>query len=148
MESLKQKIKSDLNEALKQGDELSRSVLGMVLAAIINKELAKAKESTDGEAVEILFSELKKRKESIVAFEKGNRQELADKEKKEIEVLQKYLPKLMSEEEIKKIVKAAVDKTGAKDAKDMGRVMKEISPQVKGKAEGSLVSKIVKETLG
>lgn len=148
MESLKQKIKSDLNEALKQEDELSRSVLGMVLAAIINKELAKAKESTDEEAVEILFSELKKRKESIVAFEKGNRQELADKEKKEIEVLQRYLPKLMSEEEIKKIVKAAVDKTGAKNAKDMGKVMKEISPQLKGKAEGSLVSKIVKEILG
>lgn len=148
METLKQKIKNDLNEALKKGDDVSRSVLGMVLAAIMNKELAKAKESTDEEAIEILFSELKKRKESVAAFEKGNRQDLADKEKKEIEILQKYLPELMSEEEIRRVVKSAVEKTGAKDAKDMGRVMKEIAPQVKGKADGSLVSKIVKETLG
>ncbi len=148
MEALKQRIKNDLNEALKKGDDISRSVLGMVLAAIMNKELAKAKESTDEEAIEILFSELKKRKESVAAFEKGNRQDLADKEKKEIVILQKYLPELMSEEEIRKVVKSAVEKTGAKDAKDIGKVMKEIAPQVKGKADGSLVSKIVKEALG
>ena len=148
MENLKQKIKNDLNESLKEGDEISRSVLGMVLAAIMNKELAKAKEITSEEIMEILFLEAKKRRESISAFEKGNRQDLVEKEKKELAILQKYLPEQMSEEELKKIVRQVIEKTGAKGIKEMGKVMKEIASQIKGRADGSLVSKIVKELLG
>lgn len=148
MEDLKKKIKSDLNEALKNGDEIGRSTLGMVLAAVINKELAKAKEITGEETLEIIFSEVKKRKESITAFEKGNRRDLVEKEKKEIVILQKYLPEQMPEEELRKIIKQAIDKTGAAAMKDMGKIMAEIMPKIKGKADGSLVSKIVKESFG
>jgi len=147
MENLKQKIKNDLNEALKNADDVSRSVLGMVLVAIMNKELAKAKEATPEEIIEILFLEAKKRKESIAAFEKGNRQDLVEKEKKELAILQKYLPEQMSEEDLRKIIKEAIEKTGAKEIKDMGKVMKEVSPQIKGKADGALVSKIAKNLL-
>jgi len=120
----------------------------MVLAAIMNKELAKAKEITSEEIMEILFLEAKKRRESISAFEKGNRQDLVEKEKKELAILQKYLPEQMSEEELKKIVRQVIEKTGAKGIKEMGKVMKEIASQIKGRADGSLVSKIVKELLG
>jgi len=147
METLKQKIKNNLNSVLKEGDTLSRSVLGMLLAAIMNKELAKGKEATQEEIIEIIFSELKKRKESVLAFEKGNRKDLADKERAEIKVLEKYLPEQMPEDELRKIIKEAVGKTGATTVKDMGKVMAEIMPQIKGKADGSLVSKIVKESL-
>jgi hypothetical protein len=147
METLKQKIKNNLNSVLKEGDTLSRSVLGMLLAAIMNKELAKGKEATQEEIVEIIFSEVKKRKESVLAFEKGNRKDLADKERAEIKVLEKYLPEQMPEEDLRKIIKEAVGKTGAVTVKDMGKVMAEIMPQIKGKADGGLVSKIVKESL-
>ena len=136
-----------MNSVLKEGDTLSRSVLGMLLAAIMNKELAKGKEATQEEIIEIIFSELKKRKESVLAFEKGNRKDLADKERAEIKVLEKYLPEQMPEDELRKIIKEAVGKTGATTVKDMGKVMAEIMPQIKGKADGSLVSKIVKESL-
>jgi len=147
MENLKQKIKNDLNEALKNADDVSRSVLGMVLAAIMNKELAKAKEATPEEIIEILFLEAKKRKESIAAFEKGNRQDLVEKEKKELAILQKYLPEQMSEEDLRKIIKEAIEKTGAKEIKDMGKVMKELMPEVKGKAEGNTVKGVVMRLL-
>lgn len=148
MESLRQKIKTELNESLKKKDEIGRSVLGMLLAVVINKELAKGKELIDEEIVEIIFSEVKKRKESVAAFEKGNRKDLADKERSEIKVLQKYLPEQMPEEDLRKIIKEAIGKTEALTVKDMGRVMAEIMPQVKGKADSSLISKIVRESLG
>lgn len=148
MESLRQKIKTELNESLKKKDEIGRSVLGMLLAVVINKELAKGKELVDEEIVEIIFSEVKKRKESVAAFEKGNRKDLADKERSEVKVLQKYLPEQMPEEDLRKIIKEAIGKTEAATVKDMGRVMAEIMPQVKGKADSSLISKIVRESLG
>jgi uncharacterized protein YqeY len=148
VESLRQKIKTELNESLKKKDEIGRSVLGMLLAVVINKELAKGKELIDEEIVEIIFSEVKKRKESVAAFEKGNRKDLADKERSEIKVLQKYLPEQMPEEDLRKIIKEAIGKTEALTVKDMGRVMAEIMPQVKGKADSSLISKIVRESLG
>lgn len=136
-----------MNSALKEGDAISRSVLGMVQAAIINKELAKGKELAQEETIEIIFAEVKKRKESILAFEKGNRQDLADKEKEELTILKKYLPELMSEEELKEIIKRALKKTGAATIKEMGKVMAEIMPKVKGKSDPGQVSKIVKESL-
>ena len=165
MITLKQRIKQDLNTATKKKEEFQTSVLRMLSAAILNKEkekrykwnkekpdfseeeLEKESQLTDEEVIEVISSEAKKRKESILEFEKGDRKDLVEKEKKEIEVLEKYLPEQLSEEEIKKLVKVAIEKVGAKESKDMGKVMQELVPQVKGRAEGGLVSKIVKELL-
>ncbi len=164
--NLKGKIQQDLNEALKSKKELEISVLRQLLAAILNKEKTKRfkiskekseiseqdieKESqlTDEETTEVAFTEAKKRKESILEFEKGKREDLVEKEKKELEILQKYLPEQLSEEGIRKLAKEAIEKIGAKEIKDMGKVMAELSPKIKGRADGSLASKIVKELLG
>jgi len=162
---LKQKIQEDLKTALKEKKELELSVLRMLSAAITNKEKEKrykkgkekpelteeelGKESclTDEETAEVISTEVKKRKEALLMFEKGGRNDLAEKEKKEVAILQKYLPEQLSEEEVRKLAKEAVEKVGAKEIKDMGRVMAELMPKVKGKADGGLVSKIIRELL-
>lgn len=153
--SLKEKIREDLNEALKAKEELKTSVLRLLSSAILNKEKDKRYKSgkaedvslTDEEIIEVVSSEAKKRKEAMELYEKGARPELAEKEKKEIEILENYLPEQLSVEELKGLVKEAVAKTGAKEPKDMGKVMAELAPKIKGKADGSMVSKIVKELL-
>ena len=163
--SLKIKIQDDSEIALKEKREIELSVLRMLLAAISNREIDKRtrvwkekpelstedlkKESqlTDKEILEVISSEIKKRKEAIDLYKRGSRLELAEKEKKEIEILQSYLPKQMSEKEIKKIAKEFIKKVGAKEMKDVGKVMRELIPQVRDKADNSLVSKIVKELL-
>lgn len=152
---LKEKIRLNLNSALKEKRTLEVLVLRQLLAAILNKEKEKrfkAKEErdiqlTDEEVIEVISSEAKKRRESIVEFEKGKRQDLVEKEKKELEILEKYLPEQLPEEEIRKLIKEAIEKTDAKEIKDMGKVMAELMPKIKGKADGTLVSKIVKESL-
>lgn len=163
--ALKEKLQDDLIEVIKKKEELSSSVLRLLSAAILNKEkekryklskdtpdikeetLAKESELTDEEIIDVISSEIKKRKEAVSGYEKGERKELAEKEKKEIEILKHYLPEQLSEEEIKKIAQAAIKEVGAKEQKDMGKVMGVLAPQTKGKADGSLVSKVVKELL-
>jgi len=152
---LKEAIKEDLNQALKKGDEIKCSTLRMLLAAVLSKEKEKKYkekieeevELADEEMIDVISSEAKKRKESIIEYEKGERQSLAEKEKAELEILQKYLPEQLSEEEIKQLIEEAIEKTGAQDIKDMGKVMAELMPKLKGRADGGLVSKIVKELL-
>ena len=144
---MKQKIQQDLKEALLQRDELKTGVLRMLLAAFVNKEKEKGEQITEEQAQDALLSEAKKRREAAEAFVKGGRQELAEKEQKELEVLQKYLPEQMPEEEIRKLAREAVAKTSASKPQDMGKVMAELMPQLKGKAYGALVSSIVKELL-
>lgn len=163
--SLKKEIQETLSESLKEGNELTSMTLRLLLASAQSKEKDKryelSKENpdldekeldeksslTDEEIVNIIASEAKKRKEAIAGFEKGGRIESAEKEKKELEILQKYLPEQMSEEELRNIIKEAVEKTGAQDMKDIGKVMGEIMPKVKGKADGGDVNKIVRELL-
>ncbi|MBI2626516.1 MAG: GatB/YqeY domain-containing protein [Candidatus Nealsonbacteria bacterium] len=153
--SPKEKIRQDLNEALKSKEELKTSVLRLLSAAILNKEKDKRFKSgkaedialTDEEIIDVISSEAKKRKEAIDLYQKGGRQDLANKEKAELEILQKYLPEQLSEEELKKLAKEAVSKIGAKDIKDMGKIMAILMPQVKGRADGNLVSKIIKDLL-
>ena len=162
---LKLKIQDALKSALKGKREIELSVLRMLSAAISNGEIAKRtkawkekpdlsaeeldKESrlTDEEINKIIVSEIKKRKEAVDLYEKGNRPELAEKENKENEILQSYLPEQLSEEEIKNIAQKMIEKTGAKQMKDMGRVMKELMLEVKNRADNSLASRIVKELL-
>lgn len=163
--SLKERIQENLKSALKGKRELELSVLRMLSSAVSNKEtekrtkiwkekpdfatddLEKESKLQDEEIFDVIFSEIKKRKESVELFDKGGRKELADKERKEAEILQKYLPEQMSEDEIKKLVAEVIVKTGAKEIKDMGKVMGELTPKLKGKADMGLVSKIVKESL-
>jgi len=149
---LYQKIKEDLSKALKSGDTLRISVLRMVLSSLHNKEIEKKgknqnSELTEEEIIEVLKREAKKRKEAIETYLKGNRNDLADKEKKELEIIIAYLPKQLSEEEIKKIVQEAIQKLGAQSEKDFGKVMGFLMKELKGKADAGLVSQIVKESL-
>ncbi|OGZ18247.1 MAG: hypothetical protein A2V72_00980 [Candidatus Nealsonbacteria bacterium RBG_13_37_56] len=152
---LKETVKSDLNKSIKESNEIMRSTLRMVLAAVSNKEKEKRyKEKaeaevqlTEEEMIEVISSEAKKRKEAIREYEKGGRQDLAEKEKAELKILEKYLPEQLSEKAIRKLVQQAVEKTEASEMKDMGKVMAELMPQVKGKADGNVVSQIVKELL-
>jgi hypothetical protein len=146
--SLREKIPQDLKDALRSKRELELTVLRMLQSSIRNKEIEKQKkELTDEEVIEVVGGEIKKRKEAAAEFEKVNRQEAADREKAEIEVLMKYMPAQMSEDEIRSEVKKAVAGSGALGLKDLGKVMKIIIPAVKGKADGSAVNKIVREEL-
>ena len=165
MENIKEKIQDDLTESVRKSNEVARTTLRMLSAAILNKEkekrykiskeepdlseeeLTKKSVLTDEEIVEVVFSEVKKRKEAIESFEKGKREDLVGKEKAELEVLQAYMPEQLSEEDIRKLTKEAVEKIGAEGMKDIGKVMGEIMPKVKGKADGNLVSRIIKELL-
>ncbi len=149
---LKKDLQNDLNKAVKENNEVSRSTLRMLLAAVSNKEKekkykTKEEELTEEELIDVVSSEAKKRKEAIKEFEKGERKDLADKERAELKVLEKYLPEQLSEEEIRGLVEKAVEKTNALEIKDMGKVMAELRPDIKGKADGGEVSRIVKEIL-
>jgi len=138
----KKDIQDDLNKAVKENDENTKSVLRMLLAAVVNKEKEIGKELED--ITDIVSSEAKKRREAIKEYEKGGRNDLADKEKAELEVLSKYLPEQLSEEEIKLLVKKAIEES---DTKEIGKIMAVLMPQVKGKADGSEVNRIVRELL-
>jgi uncharacterized protein YqeY len=145
---LREKIPQDLKEALRGKRELELSVLRMLQSSIKNKEIEKQKkELSDEEVIEVVGAEVKKRKEAATEFEKVNRQEAADREKAEIEILMKYMPAQLSEDEIRAKVKKAVAEAGADGIKDLGKVMKIIIPALKGKADGAVVNRIVREEL-
>jgi len=152
-----------LKNSLKSGDKLKRVVLGSLMATIKNRELLKrgqlsktiidAKELetksmlNDEEILEAIASEVKKRKESIEQFKAGGRDELVDKESAEMEILMVYLPEQMSEEDVRKEVQDIITQLGATDMKEIGKVIGAAMTKLKGKADGGLVSKIVKELL-
>lgn len=147
--SLKQKLQEDLTSSMRAKDELKTSTLRLLISAVKYFEIEKGLDyqAADEDVIQVIGREVKKRKESIEMYTKGNRQELADKEARELEILQTYLPAQMSEEEVKKLVKEAIAQAGARSIADMGKVMGALMPKVKGKADGSLVSRIVKEEL-
>ena len=144
---LKDKLTQDVKNALKTGDKQRRLVLGMVMAAVKNKEIEKQSELSDEEIVAVITSEVKKRRDAVAQYEKGGRPELAEQEKQEMDILMGYMPEQMPEEQIREEVKRAIAETGAKDIKEMGKVLQVLMPKVKGKADGQLVSRIVKEEL-
>ncbi len=149
------KIRSDLSLALKNKESLKVSTLRLLLSVIQNKEKEKRYKVSsetdvfldDQEIIEIINSEVKKRRESIKSFKAGKRDDLAEKESQELEILQDYLPEEISEDEIEKIIKEAIEKTKAEGLKDIGKVMGEVMPKTKGRADGLLVSSKVKEML-
>lgn len=148
MPLLKQ-IDEDLKTAMKARDELKVSCLRMLKAAAGNAAIQKGKaELEDAEVIDVIAKTIKQRDESIEAYTKGNRPELADKECKEAEILKAYLPAQLPEAEIKAIIAAAVKESGASGPQGMGAVMKLVLPKVAGKADGSKVSQFVREALG
>ena len=147
--TLKQQIISDLTASMKAQDAARTSTLRMVKAAIMTREIEKGGEMDDDEMAKLLRSLVKQRRDSVEQYEKGGRQELADKEKLEIQVIDAYLPQAASREEIEAAVAAAVSQTGAASMKDMGRVMKTVQAALAGKnADGRTISEVVKAKLG
>jgi uncharacterized protein YqeY len=140
-------IQNDLKTALKKRDELQVSTLRLSLSEIHNRQIEKQAELVDEDIVGVLRKEVKKRQESIEAYEKGGRQELADKESKELIILSKYLPQEMSPEELGKIVKEVIVEVGAQGPSDFGKVMGVIMGKVKGKIDGTKVADAVKKLL-
>ncbi|MBU1091611.1 GatB/YqeY domain-containing protein [Patescibacteria group bacterium] len=147
---LKEKIQKDMITALKSKEEIKSSTLRMLLAAINNGEIG-ARKKDEGlskeEIQKIIKSETKKRRDSIEAYEKANRTDLAEKEKKELSFLKEYLPEEISDKEIEKITGEAIADTGAHSMQDFGSVMKEIVKRTGGQADGKKVSEIVKKLL-
>lgn len=150
MSKLLQKIENDLKKALKEKNQIKFSLLRMLISDIHNEEIAKKKkgELTDEEVQEVIQRSVKRHRDSIEAFLKGGREDLVKKEKEEMEILIRYLPKQLTKEEIEKIVKEAIKKVKAVSMADLGKVMGIVMSQVKGKAEGKMVNQLVKEELG
>ena len=160
---LKQQLQKELTEALKSGNQLKRLVLGSLMTAIKNRELAKrgqiGKITNDQreleqksqlgteEILEIIAGEVKKRKDSVEQFTAGGRMDLAEKEKAEMEILMVYLPEQLSEEKVKNVIQLVIEELGATGPKEMGKVIGAVMTRLKGRADGTLVSKIVKELL-
>jgi uncharacterized protein YqeY len=146
--SLKQQIISDLTASMKAQTAARTSTLRMVKAAMMNREIEKGGELADEEMLKLLRSMVKQRRDSVEQYEKGGRQDLADKERAEIAVIESYLPKTASREEIQEAIIAAIGETGATSMKDMGKVMKAAQARLADKnADGRAVSEIVKEKL-
>lgn len=148
---LKDTIQNDLKNAMLAKDESKLSTIRMLKSALQYFEIQKGGAgytATDEDVVEVVGREIKKRKESIELYEKGNRQELADKEKEELEMLSVYLPEQLSEDEIRSLIDEAISATGASQMSHMGKVMGILSSKIKGKADGGVVSSIVREKLG
>lgn len=149
--SLYENIISDLRTAMKQGDKDRLRVLRSLKTKMLEKEISERKggeASLDDEQVtQVLMKAAKQRKESIEQFEQGGREDLAEKERQELEIIEGYLPEMLSEGEIREVVQKKIDETGADSMADMGKVMAAVMPQLKGKAEGALVSKVVKQEL-
>lgn len=146
----KQQLKEELKQSMLARDELKTSTLRMIISALGYYEIEKGGagyEATDEDVQQVLAKQAKQRRDSIEQFKAGGRDELAEKESKELTIVESYLPKQMEEEEVKKLVDEAIKETGAATASDMGKVMSALMPKVKGKADGSLVSRIVREKL-
>ena len=147
---LKHKLQEDLRQSMLAKDALRTSVLRMLLSSINYYEIQKGGagyEATDEDVLSVIQKEVKQRKDSIEQFSRANRQDLVDKETKESQILQTYLPKQMSEDEIRRLTTNAIQEAGASSLQDIGKVMGVLMPKVKGKTDGALVSKIVKEHL-
>ena len=145
---LEEKILNDYKEALKNKDTVKSSTLSFLRASLMNLAIEKRKKNLeDNDCLGVIRKQIKERQDSIEQFTKGNRQDLAEKETKELGVLKSYLPQEMSADEVKKIIEEVITATGATEPKDMGKVMKEVMVTLAGRADGKLVSDLVKASL-
>jgi uncharacterized protein YqeY len=144
---MKDRIRKDLTEAMKAKDAARVSALRMILSEMTVKEKEKGVTLTDEVVTKVLFSMIKKRKEAIDQFGKGGREDLAKREEAEIKVIEHYLPPQLSPDEIRKEARQAIEDLGVSDVKGLGKVMSILSKKLSGKAEGAVISRIVKEEL-
>jgi uncharacterized protein YqeY len=146
---LKEKLQSDLTDAIRSQDAVKSGTIRMLLAAITNEEVAgkSAKVLSDAEVITVLSREAKKRREAVEAYTNAKREDLANKEKEEAAVIALYLPEQLSEEDIKKLIADAIAETNAVGPSGMGLVMKVLQPKIAGKADGGVVSSLVKAAL-
>ncbi len=146
-----EQITKDMTAAMKAKDELRLSTLRMIKSAIKNREIDKRQPLTDPEVMQVLATQIKQREDAVTQFQQGGRQELADKERKEITIINAYLPQALSAGEVEATVRAAIQETGASSAKDMGTVMKASMAKFQAanqRVDGKLVSETVKRLLG
>jgi len=145
---LKDNLMNDLKEAMKDKDEIKKNTVQMVRAAILQIEKDKGIKVEDDKIIEIIAKEVKGKKDALNDFTRGGRQDLVDQTNKEIEILQKYLPKQLSIEEIEEIIKKVVADVGATSMKDMGAVMKEAKSRIGAGSDGRTINEVVKKILG
>ncbi|MDF2502845.1 MULTISPECIES: GatB/YqeY domain-containing protein [Clostridium] len=145
--SLKEKLQQDWKDALKGRDKFKANVISMAKAAILQIEKTNAVKLNDEEVIEVLAKEVKLRRDALLEFKKGKRQDLVDAADAEIEILMSYLPQQLTEDELKDIIKSATSEVGANSIKDMGKVMAAIIPKTKGRADNGMISRLVKEYL-
>ncbi len=145
--SLKEKLGSDLKQAMRSGDKVRRSVIRLVFAAVKNAEIAQQTTLEGTDILGVIAKEVRLRQESIEAFKQGNRQDLVAQEEAELAVLQEYLPEQMSREEIIEAARQVIEEVGAGGPGDKGKVMSRLIPQLKGKADGREINAVVTELL-
>lgn len=145
--SLKDRLQEDWKNALKGKEKFKASVISMAKAAILQVEKDNKSSLNDDQVIEVLAKEVKQRRDALQEFEKGNRQDLVDSTNAEIDILLQYLPQQLTEDEIREIVRESAEKLGANSIKDMGKVMAAVRPSTNGRADGKIVSQIVKEYL-
>ncbi len=147
--SLKEKLQNDLTSSMRARDEIRSSTIRMILTSIKNEEVAgkEARDLSDAEIITVLSREAKKRREAAEAFDQAGAKDRADQERAEGGIIAEYLPAQLSESEIKELIKAAIAETGANSPAQMGLVMKSLQPKTAGKADGGLVSSLVKAAL-
>ncbi|MGE5300944.1 MAG: GatB/YqeY domain-containing protein [Acidobacteriota bacterium] len=145
--SLLQRLDADLKAALKESDKLKLSVVRLVKAAAKNRQIDQGHELSDEDVLAVIATLAKQRRESIEQFSKGGRMDLAEQEKKELAILQSYMPAQLPPEEVDKIILEAIRESGAKDEKEIGKVMRVLMPRIKGVADGKAVNLRVRELL-
>jgi uncharacterized protein len=145
--SLKERLTSDLKEAMKNREQIRKDVVTMIRSDIKQAEVDKRMALGDEEIVDIISRQMKQRKDAIEEFQKGAREDLVEQTRQEIDILLTYLPEQMSEEEIVQVVNEAIEELGANSLKDMGKVMASVISKTKGRADGKIVNQIVKQRL-
>ncbi|MDO8750585.1 MAG: GatB/YqeY domain-containing protein [Dehalococcoidia bacterium] len=145
--SLQERLLEDLRDAMRQKDELRRTTLRMIRAAVQNEEIALQKPLDDAGILKILATQVRQHQESITEFHRGKRLDLVEKEEAELAIIRQYMPQQVSQEEITQMARDAIAKVGARGPSDMGKVMGQLMPQLRGKADGSQVSQVVAQLL-
>ncbi|MGL5694874.1 MAG: GatB/YqeY domain-containing protein [Peptostreptococcaceae bacterium] len=145
--SLKEKLQEDLKSSMKNKDTVKKSVVTLIRASIKQYEVDNRVELDDEAIIDLVAKQLKQRRDSLVEFQKANRDDLVSETEAEIEVLKEYLPQQLSEEELNEIVKSTISEVGATSMKDMGKIMAVIKPKTKGIADGKLINELVKNNL-
>jgi uncharacterized protein YqeY len=146
--SILEKLQNDLKVAMKQGDDVARATLRLSITALHNRRIELGEDLDEGEELAVLAKEVKKRQDAAEQYEKAGREDLARRERAEIEVVQRYVPRGLSEDETRELVRSTIDSLGLSSAKDIGRLMKALMAEHRGKVDGKVVQRLAREMLG